>query len=124
MAGAKKGHILSESTKHKISLALKGRKFTPETLTKMSKSQMGRTAWNKGMRGVYTLSEEHKRKISNSCKGRKLSKEHIEKMRKASIGRKMSKEAREKMRQAKIGKYIGEKNPFWKDLNFPFCYHL
>ena len=84
---ANKGKTLSEETKRKISEAKKGEKHpnygktfshSEETKRKMSEAMKGenhpmygKTPWNKGK----TLSEEHKRKMSEANKGKTLSEE-------------------------------------------------
>lgn len=59
------------------------------------------------------MSDESKKKLSNSRKGIKFSNEHIENIRKASIGRKLSKESRKLISKPIIqmsldGEYIKE----------------
>ena len=49
-----------------------------ETGRKISKSNKGKIAWNKGKTGIY--SEETLKKIGDASKGRKLSKEHKKKI--------------------------------------------
>ena len=49
--------------------ALKGRIVSEETRRKISESCKGRTAWNKGLKNIY--SEETRRKISVSHRGQK-----------------------------------------------------
>lgn len=82
-----KGKKLSEITKKKISLAgmgnkrALGTKRTDETKLKLSMAKLGT---KNPMHGIpspltgKTFSEEHRRKLSESKKGKKLSKEHIE----------------------------------------------
>ena len=94
----------SEETKHHISETLKGRKHSLEHNMKVSKALKGRipgmldkhhsketikkiSEANKGkhlhLKGT-TLSEEHKRKISEAHKGKKLSEEHKRKISEAN----------------------------------------
>lgn len=61
----KKGHRMSDEQKQKISSALKGKKKSEEHKRKLSKAP-----WNKGKKGIYTLSQETRSKISLSLKGR------------------------------------------------------
>lgn len=42
----------SDLTRQKISIALKGRSFSPESLAKMSQAKKGKPAWNKGLTGL------------------------------------------------------------------------
>ena len=72
-----------------------GFSHTEQSRTKMSKSRIGKSPWNKGKTGVYSQefleersrtcifrtlekTEEHKRNISKSLIGKKKSKEHID----------------------------------------------
>ena len=48
--------------------ALKGRKLSEETKRKISESHKGKPAWNKGLKNIY--SDESRRKISESHKGK------------------------------------------------------
>jgi len=76
----------SDETKQKISTALSGKTKTKQHVENLSKSLKGRTVWNKGKRGVQTVSEETK-----------------EKMRLAHIGKKRkphSEETKEKIRKS------------------------
>ena len=82
------------------------------TKNRISKSNKGKLAWNKGKKGVY--SEETLIKMSESSKGKtsprkgvKLSEETKEKIRKHNTGKKIPKEVR-----SKISKSLkGGKNP-------------
>lgn len=73
----------------------KGVKLSKETRKKLSVSHMGKPSWNKGKTGIFSkevlekmskkkrdipLSQEHKIKISNSLKGRKLSDKNKQKI--------------------------------------------
>lgn len=81
-----------------------------------------------------SLTEEHKRKISEAVRGknnpfygRKHSFETIEKiknnelrsekLRLANIGKKLSNETRQKISKSRIGKYSGSNHPRWKGGN-------
>lgn len=75
IAGSRKGHIVSEETKRKISLALTGRVHLEESKQKMSESKIGKL-----------LSVEHKQKLSNSHKNKKFSLETRQKMSKNNTG--------------------------------------
>ena len=99
------GTHLSEDTKRKISMALKGRKGTTtgthlsdETKRKISESRKG-----------THLSEEHKQKLSDLLKGREpwiKGKKHTEeskkKMSDSLKGRTLSEEHKNKIREAKL----------------------
>lgn len=61
------------------SLKFKGCKLTEETKRKMSIAHQGKTPWNKGVPHL----EEHKQKISEALKGKKLSEDHKQKLSEA-----------------------------------------
>lgn len=92
----RKGIPMSEEQKIKLRNSLKGkyigRKHSEETKLKLSLTTSGRVPWNKGVRvkDIYptkTLSEEHKRKISESRKNQKMSAEAKEKISQANKGK-------------------------------------
>lgn len=62
--------------------------WTEETRKKMSEAHKGHKAWNKGKKGLVSLSEEAKMKISESHKGMKFSEEHKRKISELHKGRK------------------------------------
>lgn len=107
---ARKGKKLSEEHKKKISEGNKGKTLSDETKAKLSKALKGLLAGEKhpmwGKKGkdnpLYgkPLSEEHKKKISESNKGKKMSEETKAKLK----GRKLSEEHKAKLAAAKIGK--------------------
>ena len=77
-----------------------GRKLSEEHKNKISESNKGHKAWNKG----HQTSEEVKDKISNAVKGEKNgfyrkthTEESIEKIRSSNIGREHSEETKLKM---------------------------
>ena len=115
----------SKETYEKIANSNRGKRRSQEQIDKISKALKGRVAWNKGKKGLYKhsdetknkmsrirqgsdnpnygkrhkfgpMSEEHKRKISLSNKGKKHS---------DSTKLKMSKIALENSRLNKIGKW-------------------
>lgn len=73
---------------------------TEETKEKMSKSHKGLPSPNKGKK-ITPFSDEHKKNISLSLKGKKLSKEHKENISKAkkgqNVGKKLSEEHKNKI---------------------------
>lgn len=84
-----------------------GAKRSEETKAKMSMSNKGQRAWNKGMK----LSDEWKRKIGESQVGKAISdeqKKHQSEIMKGRIspnkGKKMSEEQKEKLRLSHLGK--------------------
>jgi group I intron endonuclease len=92
--GGERGKYNAE-TCERISRSLKGRKPSSQTLAASIAAHMGKTPWNKGhckprrprVRPVsgWTMSEEQKRKISESQKGKRYSPARIEQMRITSL---------------------------------------
>lgn len=73
MRKANKGKKLTEETKTKISIALKGKKREPlgeKWRKNVSIGHKGQVAWNKGLKGIIKHSEETCKKISESNKGK------------------------------------------------------
>ena len=109
MSEAHKGHVpwnkgkpLSEEHSRKHAEVHKGRKHSEESKQKMSEAHKGHIPWNKGKKGK-PLSEEARRKISESLKGRAFSEEHRRNLSEAAKGRKHSEEARRKMSETHTG---------------------
>ena len=126
---ANKGKILSKETVDKMSNSLKGRTawnkgkigiYSEKTLEKMSKSQTGKTIkqstrdklrdFNTGK----TLTEDHKKKISMSNRGKHreghpVSEETKSKIRNALLGKKLSDEHKEKLSKVHMGLPSGRK---------------
>ena len=102
---------LSEEHKRKLSIAMKGRVFSAETLKKMSKAQKGkkmppvtketRRKLSEAGKG-RVVSEETKIKISNSEKGKIVSKETRIKLGISKRKDNLSDETRRKMRESKL----------------------
>ena len=63
---SKKGFHNSEDARKKMSAAHKGQTHSEETRKRISEGHKGQPAWNKGI----PMSEEHKKKLSISLKGR------------------------------------------------------
>lgn len=108
MSGRKKGHIVSEETRRKI-----------------SESGKGRIPWNK-WKGGYKLGgrpEEVKRKISEKLKGRKLSEDHRKKISNIRKGKKQSEETKKK-RSIIMKKYVKKNKPkhLFKKGDIPWNY--
>ena len=82
-----KGSPRSEGAKRNISEAHKGLHPSEETRKKMSEAHKGHKAWNKGKKGLYSMSEEARNKISEARKGIQFSEEHIKKLSEAKKGR-------------------------------------
>jgi group I intron endonuclease len=70
-----------------------GRKAAPETIVKLRESHLGQTPWNTGK----LLSDEHKKKISKSHKGRYPSEETKQKMSNSHKGHYHSEESKLKI---------------------------
>lgn len=96
-------HVMSNSTKEKLSIAFKGRKHSENTKKKMSRSHMGmkhtdeeKTKISEAQKGEKGnnygkhMPEEVKKKISNSCKGKVISLETRKKLSDANKGKRMS----------------------------------
>lgn len=75
------------------------KQLSEETKRKISESRKGEKHWNYGKH----LSEETRRKISEANKGKKKSPELIERMRQSRLGKKNSPEARRKISEALKG---------------------
>ena len=90
--GGTRGHVVSEETRAKISVANTGRAVSAEARANMSAAQTGRV-----------LSLETRLKISARKTGEVRSPETREKMRQANLGKTLSSATIEKIRQAKTG---------------------
>jgi hypothetical protein len=96
----------SNEAKLAISEKLKGvpkQPFSDEHKANISNGHKGQKAWNKGLTGIKTHSEETKRKMSESQKGRVVSDETRKKISLASkgkVGKHTSEETKAKMRAA------------------------
>lgn len=90
----------------------KGHEVTEETRRKISESGKGRIPWNKGKKGykVKPASKERGIKISEALKGRKLSESHKKKISEIQKGKKQSEETKIK-RSLAMKKYVKEKIP-------------
>ena len=65
-----------------------------------------RQAWNKGLKGVYRLSEDHKKKIAESLKGRPCSEKTKRKISVANTGKKRTLEQCKKLSELRKGKKL------------------
>ncbi len=77
-----------------------GGRHSEETRRKMSEANKGRIPWNKGK----TISDETKKKISDSQKGRKFSKETKRKISESKKGHEVSVEIRRKLSESLKGR--------------------
>lgn len=123
VAGSPLGHRHTEEAKQKISVRMKGKNHPlyGKTLSdahkaKISSSNIGKIAWNKGIpasqkerlrlkqmrseRISKPHSEETKNKIKNKLVGHKVSEDTKEKLRKANLHKKLSEETKDKVRKA------------------------
>lgn len=107
---------VSDETKQKISKARsgkptwnKGKPMSEEYKIKLSMAHKGQVAWNKGKK-CKPLSEETKKKISESQKGKKMSEETRRKMSESQKGKKMSEETRRKLSESHKGKHPSEEH--------------
>uniref|UniRef100_A0A7V3N4P4 HNH endonuclease n=1 Tax=candidate division CPR3 bacterium TaxID=2268181 RepID=A0A7V3N4P4_UNCC3 len=83
----------------------------------MYKSRIYRENLSKAKRGKKRFfTDEWRKNLSRSLKGRKFSKEHNEKIKKALLGKPLSKERREKISQTRKERKVAvlERNPNWK----------
>lgn len=76
-AGSRLGAIVTEETRIKFRKRMSGKgnvmygkHHTVISIQQMSDSKKGTPAWNKGRKGLYSASDETRRKISESQKGR------------------------------------------------------
>jgi hypothetical protein len=81
----------NKSKQNSVGFSTEGTRHSPKTIEKMKKWHSTRPP----------MSEEQKKKISESNKGKKLSKGHIEKLRKAKEN--VSEETRQRMRESHVG---------------------
>lgn len=94
----------SEKTKNKISSA--NTNPSEETRIKMSIAKTGYVPWNKGKTGIY--SEEHKKKISESKKGKHHTEETKKRMSESGKGRIFSEDHKRKIGEAHKGRVFSE----------------
>jgi hypothetical protein len=76
--------------------------ITEETKRRISESLKGSVPWNRGLTGIH--SEESKKKISITHKGKKLSEEHKKKIGTGNKGKIVSEETKKKMSELHKGK--------------------
>lgn len=110
-----KGRKLSDSHKKAIGAAHKGKVLSAETKEKLSKSRIGKPAYNKGLPMLSHVKE----KLRQANLGKKFSEERKKEMSKARTGEKshwygrtvkFSDESKKKLSEAKKGKYTGSDN--------------
>jgi hypothetical protein len=89
--------MASQEARDKVSKALKGRVYSPETIKRMSDA-----------RKLVKISDETRKKMSLAHTGKKLSPESIAKTRAFHLGRKKNPESIEKMRKALTGRKVSE----------------
>ena len=104
MSLALRGRRFSEEHKNKIREANTNRVFTEEHRQNLSKAFKGLIPWNKGLVGAQVAwnkgiphTEESRRKMSESHKGKVLSAETRDKLSKVKRGKKKSEEHRQKL---------------------------
>lgn len=106
IAGSRLGVSFTEIHKRKIGKANKGLKRSEETKRKISESHKGKPSPKKGIK----CSEEAKRKNSEAHKGKKLSEETKIKIGLASIGRIHSEESRKKISDSRKGMVFSQQH--------------
>jgi hypothetical protein len=89
----KKGKVLTEEHRRKLSESQKGRVFSAEHRKKLSESQKG-----------HLVSDETRKKLSEANKGKVLTEEHKRKMSESLKGHLVSDETRKKLSEANKGK--------------------
>jgi len=93
--GTHQQNLIDCNNKGRRPTEIKKAPLTEEHKRKLSESQKGKK-----------LSEEHKRKISKTQKGRKMSEEHRRKISESGKGKTHSQESRKRMSDAKKGKKL------------------
>ena len=107
--GRKACELIFLTPEEHMRLHNKGRTFSEEHRKKISESQKGRTSPMKGV----TLSEETRRKISESHKGHTVSEETRKKMSESQKGKKLkpfTEEHRKKISEAMKCRWLAKKN--------------
>jgi hypothetical protein len=100
---ARKGHIVTEETRSKLSEAHRGKKLSYETRMKLSQIRGEKHS----MYGKH-ISEEHRIKIGNAHRGKKISEKQKSLMSEAHRGKKLSEEHKRKIGEAGIGHLVKE----------------
>jgi len=80
----------------------KGSKMTIEHKRKLSIAHIGKSAWNKGLKGFrqgHIVDEKTRKKISSSLLGHGFSNETLEKMRLSQISKEKMPDAEDKLRK-------------------------
>lgn len=137
ISAAKKGHLVTQDTRDKISRANKGRPscwigrvHTEESRKKIGDKSRGRTHTEEVRQKISNALKEHYKMQKSPLIGRKHTEESIKKMRDAQRGHKnhnfgkhMSEESKQKLSQTKKERCKGSDNPNWRGgLSFePYC---
>jgi hypothetical protein len=102
-----KGHTVSDQTKKLWADQRKGRVVSDATREKIRQKNKGKTLSDEHRQKLKVpKSGEHKKKISDSLKGRKLSSEHRKKCSTNRMGKSHSTETKQKMSDQRKGKKI------------------
>lgn len=111
IADGNKGKVISLETKLKMRKARLGKHQTEEAKRKIGIASIGRTAWNKGMKGIHLSPEtEFKKGCVSLMKGKHPTVETRKKIGEGNRGKCLSEKTKKKMSE----RQKGDKSHFWK----------
>jgi hypothetical protein len=99
---------MSEHSKKKMSIASKGKRKSEEHCKNIKERIISEETRNKMSKSKLNMSDETKKKLSESQKGRKPTIETRKKLSESKIGHTVSEETRLKMSKAKIGQIVSD----------------
>ena len=109
----RKGICFSEEHKRRMSEAHLGKHWPPDIKQRMSESHKGQIPWNRGLKGMYHLSEETKQKLSEAFRGEKHPMFGRRGEKNPAFGKNLSKDHRQKISEALRGRHLSEEHK-WK----------